>query len=195
MYTIENPVMSELEIKKSTFISKLFPLTDKEDVDAIIKKERSLYKDARHICYAYKIGIIEKCSDDGEPSGTAGVPILTGLKNQNLDFVLCLVIRYFGGIKLGAGGLIRAYGKSTKEAVLKAKKRELCEGYQFEWIFSYDEVKKADYLLKESTILKKEFQKQIIYTVQMEKEVFFSFEALLQRMGTIQKKEEILLKK
>ena len=80
----------------------------------LTKKE---YKDSTHICYAYIINSSEKCSDDGEPNGTAGLPILNILKKNNLTNVLAIVIRYFGGIKLGAGGLLRAYSDAANKAV------------------------------------------------------------------------------
>ena len=111
MYTIKNDDSYELEIKKSKFISKLYRVNNIEDVNNILSSLRKEYSDATHHCYAYIINNSKKSSDDGEPGGTAGIPILQVLDKNNLNYVLCVVIRYFGGIKLGAGGLVRAYSK------------------------------------------------------------------------------------
>ena len=105
----------ELEISKSRFIAYKKELTSLEEVKAFLLQLKKEHKKARHICYAYvyKNEIVsEKCSDDGEPSGTAGYPILNVIKKKNLTNVLVAVVRYFGGIKLGAGGLTRAYTKA-----------------------------------------------------------------------------------
>lgn len=102
-------------INKSKFISIAYPVTTDSQCKDILKNLGNEYSDATHICYAYilKSPSLEKCSDNGEPSGTAGKPILEVLKKKNLVNVLCVVIRYFGGKKLGAGGLIRAYSTSA----------------------------------------------------------------------------------
>ena len=105
----------ELEISKSKFIAYKKDLTSLEEVKPFLLELKKEHKKARHICYAYvykKEVISEKCSDDGEPSGTAGYPILNVIKKKNLTNVLVVVVRYFGGIKLGAGGLTRAYTKT-----------------------------------------------------------------------------------
>ena len=105
----------ELEISKSKFIAYKKELASLEEVKAFLLQLKKEHKKARHICYAYvyKNEIIsEKCSDDGEPGGTAGYPILNVIKKKNLTNVMVAVVRYFGGIKLGAGGLTRAYTKA-----------------------------------------------------------------------------------
>ena len=91
---------------------------------------------------------MKKVSDDGEPSGTAGMPILNVLEMNNLTNILCVVIRYFGGIKLGAGGLVRAYSKSVKEALNKTNIIELKKYYRLKIIYTYDCSKEIDYILK-----------------------------------------------
>lgn len=108
-------------INKSKFISFAYPVTSDNECKNILKGLGKEYSDATHICYAYilKSPNLEKCSDNGEPSGTAGKPILEVLKKKNLVNVLCVVIRYFGGKKLGAGGLIRAYSTSAIGAIDK----------------------------------------------------------------------------
>ena len=105
----------ELEINKSRFIAYKLELTSLDVVKPFLEQLKKEHKKARHVCYAYvynKEVISEKCSDDGEPGGTAGYPILNVIKKKNLTNVLVAVVRYFGGIKLGAGGLTRAYTKA-----------------------------------------------------------------------------------
>ena len=108
--------IQELEIKKSKFIAYLYELNSLDETKQAIEKLRKEHKKANHICYAYvynKEVVAEKCSDDGEPKGTAGYPILNVIKMKKMSNVLVAVVRYFGGIKLGAGGLTRAYTKSA----------------------------------------------------------------------------------
>ena len=113
----------ELEIKKSKFIANIYPIKSKEDAEEIIAITKKKYYDARHNCYAYRCNsenetnIYEKASDDGEPSGTAGSPMLDILKKQELQNILVIVTRYFGGILLGTGGLVKAYSDATKLAI------------------------------------------------------------------------------
>ncbi len=123
MKSILKPVEHELVIKKSTFIAYVYPVAFSKDIDHILSALRTKYPDASHHCFAYVLGEQgdqQKADDDGEPSQTAGMPILEVLKKQGLTDLLCVVIRYYGGIKLGAGGLVRAYAKSTSEALKKA---------------------------------------------------------------------------
>lgn len=111
-----NYIIKELTINKSRFVAYKHDLLCLEDVDAIISYLKTEHKRATHICYAYvysKTTVSEKCYDDGEPKGTAGYPILNVIKKKNLSNTLVAVVRYFGGIKLGAGGLTRAYTKSA----------------------------------------------------------------------------------
>ena len=118
--TILKNETAEIVEKKSKFIANLFHVESVEEAENRIKDIKKKYHDARHNCIAYRVAengqIIEKSSDDGEPSGTAGVPMLTVLEKQELTNVVAVVTRYFGGIKLGAGGLIRAYAGSVAQA-------------------------------------------------------------------------------
>lgn len=106
-----------LEVKKSKFICYYYEVNTVEEVKNIIESLKKEHKKARHIPYAYKIDQIIKKSDDKEPSGTSGMPILNIIEKNNLNHVLIAIVRYFGGIKLGAGGLIRAYGNAAKEGI------------------------------------------------------------------------------
>ena len=103
----------EIIIKKSKFISFLFEIKKLEDINKIINELKIEHKKATHICYAYKLDNNVKYYDDGEPNGTAGKPIYNIIEKKNLNNILIVVIRYFGGIKLGAGGLLRAYSNSA----------------------------------------------------------------------------------
>lgn len=120
------PVNAEFstEIKKSKFISFVFYVQTVEEIKNYLNELNKKYGDATHICYAYVVkdnGIKEKAVDNGEPSGTAGKPILDCIKKQNFVNMLVAVVRYFGGIKLGAGGLVRAYSQSAKNVIEQVK--------------------------------------------------------------------------
>lgn len=125
MKTINENVTTQIVEKKSKFIANLFYVGSAEEADIKLRQIRKQYYDARHNCFAYRIRqikeIIEKASDDGEPSGTAGAPMLNILQKQELTNVLIVVTRYFGGILLGTGGLVRAYTSAAKEAIEKAQ--------------------------------------------------------------------------
>lgn len=120
LYTVKIDGSAELIIEKSRFICHLKRVQSKEQAYEYIKELKKTYWDASHNCSAFIIGeqeLIQGSSDDGEPSGTAGIPMLEVLKKKKLHDVLVVVTRYFGGIKLGAGGLIRAYSKSVSNAL------------------------------------------------------------------------------
>ena len=120
MKTIKENTKNEIIIKNSRFITLLYKIRSKEEIEQYLQQVKKLYPKATHYCYAYKIGEnIKKTSDDGEPGGTAGMPMLNVLDKEDITNILAITIRYFGGIKLGAGGLIRAYSKSVKEALNK----------------------------------------------------------------------------
>lgn len=106
-----------LEIKKSKFIGLYYQVDTIEEIKTILEQLKKEHKKARHLPYAYKIDNLIKKSDDKEPSNTAGLPILNIIEKNNLNHVLIVVIRYFGGIKLGAGGLIRAYSNAAREVI------------------------------------------------------------------------------
>lgn len=118
----EEVVEHTIEIKKSKFIAKVYYIDSENMANEIIKKTREEYKDARHVVYAYMLKSGGKCTDDKEPQGTAGKPIYSLLEKESLINVLVIVIRYFGGILLGAGPLTRAYSTVAKEALAKCEK-------------------------------------------------------------------------
>lgn len=118
--SVRSPVESEIKIEGSTFIANLFPVREEEEVQSYLNNTRKKYFDATHHCFAYVVGAgrsLVRHSDDGEPSGTAGIKILSAIQSKNLSDVLIIVTRYFGGTKLGIGGLGRAYYESARKAV------------------------------------------------------------------------------
>ncbi len=108
---------SEIIIKKSKFIGLMYKVNSVEEVNSILEDLKIEHKKARHMPYAYKVGNTGKKTDDKEPSGTAGNPIWNVLERNNLDNTLIVVIRYFGGVKLGAGPLLRAYSSAANELI------------------------------------------------------------------------------
>ncbi len=123
MHSIQGMVKSTLEIKKSTFLGFVFPIESTLDVKRILADIKRQYPGANHYCFAYSIGENadqQKFDDDGEPSQTAGFPMMQVLQKQDLTNVLAIVIRFFGGIKLGASGLVRAYTKAISTALKDA---------------------------------------------------------------------------
>lgn len=163
------------EINKSKFLAFCYLVSNKEQCDQIIEQLRRQYKDARHVCYAYVINqqTVQKYSDDKEPSGTAGFPMLSLLLKAELTDVLIVVVRYFGGIKLGAGGLLRAYCKATSSALELAGIQDFKFTYQYELIFNYDQMKAIDFWIKQNswTILDKQFSEQVIYKIKTDEPI------------------------
>lgn len=170
MYSIKESIENTIIIKKSKFITKLIKVNNINEVTKYLDETKKEFKDSTHICYAYIVNGQEKCVDDGEPSGTAGLPILNILKKNNLTNVLAIVIRYFGGIKLGAGGLVRAYSNSVNETLKLTNIIELTEGYLVELEFNYDQIKLVDYILIDKKIINKEYNDNIIYSFYLNKE-------------------------
>lgn len=161
--SIENESIAEIIVKKSKFIATLYEANSKDEAEKILQDIRKKYFDAKHHCYAYIIEKIEKCSDDGEPSGTAGAPLLALLKSANLTNVIIIVTRYFGGILLGTGGLVRAYTESAKNAIENAKIVYKDYGIQFEIEISYNNLKEILFICKnlDISIIKIEYQENV----------------------------------
>lgn len=165
MKTIEKKVIYEWIIQKSRFITILTPIQKEEDVFKILLDIKGKYKDATHYCYAYCIDGKMRFNDDAEPKKTAGMPILNVLQKENLDHILCVVVRYFGGIKLGAGGLVRSYTKSVTDALKKAQFHLLEKKTKVILTFPYEQEKKISLLLKNMSIEEKKYEKEITYVV------------------------------
>ncbi|NVD74363.1 YigZ family protein [Duganella sp. BJB1802] len=121
-FSIATAVHHELLIKKSRFIACVQPMTDRSAAQKVVAELWAQHPGAAHVCWALLAGGQSAAVDDGEPSGTAGRPMLDVLRHQDLEGVLATVVRYFGGVKLGAGGLVRAYTDSVAQALLKSEK-------------------------------------------------------------------------
>ena len=169
--TILNEVNNTIVIEKSKFLGYLFPCDSKEIANEILENLRKQHAEATHVCYAYIINddnvLLYKSSDDGEPSQTAGAPILNVIKRNNLTNVLCAVVRYFGGIKLGAGGLVRAYSNSAVEVVNKSTIVTLVDAYKGKFTFPYDKINFIDKFFETNNIeiVNKEYDLEVGYTV------------------------------
>jgi len=162
--------------KKSKFIANVFYVESREEAENIIKQINKKYYDARHNCYAYRIitsdGIIEKASDDGEPSGTAGAPMLTILSKNELSNVLIIVTRYFGGILLGTGGLVKAYSEACSLCLENAQivEKYIANVYKVE--INYSDIDKFKYFAKNNkiVILNEEYLENVIFEIGIRKE-------------------------
>lgn len=194
MKSIKFNIENEFIIKKSKFITKLYFVTSEIEIKNILDENKTEYKDATHICYAYILNNVERFNDDSEPSGTAGISILNVLKNNNLNNVLCIVIRYFGGIKLGAGGLIRAYCSSVSEALNKTEIINVVNGKKIELTFSYDDIKKVNHILNDINIVDKQFDENVKYIIIVKEKNVNSLINQLTELCNIKIKENTLIK-
>lgn len=153
---LEKNTTAEIIEKKSRFIANLFYVETPQEAEKKIKQVKKKYYDAKHNCFAYITlngnEIQKKCSDDGEPSGTAGAPMLEILEKQSIYNVVVIVTRYFGGILLGTGGLVRAYSDSLKEAIKKSTLVEQEPGYEAEIKLPYADFEKFKYYCNKNNI-------------------------------------------
>lgn len=174
--TIDKNVSSEIIEKKSKFIANIYYVETVNEAEEKIKEVKKKYFDARHNCYAFSIytkeGIINRYSDDGEPSGTAGAPMLNILNSKGLTNILVVVTRYFGGILLGTGGLVRAYTGATQEALNKIIEIEKDIGLETKIEVSYSDFEKFKYYLKQNDIklINSEYSENIVSIVEITEE-------------------------
>lgn len=173
--TILKDEVAEITEKKSKFIANIYYVETVEEAENKIKEVKKKFHDARHNCIAYRIAendkIIEKSRDDGEPAGTAGGPMLTILQKNNLCNIVVIVTRYFGGILLGTGGLVRAYGEVTQKVIEKCIKSMRVCGNEFEIKLDYSNLEIFKYYCKnnEININKIDYAEDIILKIEMEK--------------------------
>ena len=167
MKTIAKAVESEINVKKSQFICHLFPTKTKKESKEIILKVNERYNDATHNCTAYIVSDGEGFDDDGEPGGTAGKPMINVLRKNDLHNVTAVVTRYFGGIKLGAGGLVRAYSKSVLEAINEAEILEVELYDVYTLVFEYSDIKLADGEVRNNNleVTAKDYSDKVSYDV------------------------------
>lgn len=173
--TILKDEIAEIVEKKSKFISNIIKVENLEEAEEAVKNIKKKYYDAKHNCVAYRVidngQVIEKSSDDGEPSGTAGGPMLNILQKNNLCNIVVVVTRYFGGILLGTGGLVRAYSDVTQKAIEKSVKVSKVEGVKIEVKLDYSNLDIFKYYCKnnEINITKTDYCEDIILKIEMEK--------------------------
>ena len=166
-------------VKKSKFISFLYFVKSIDEVNNYLNELKAKYKDASHICYAYIVDNNVKYNDDKEPSKTAGFPILNVLKNNDLNYVLAVVVRYFGGIKLGSGNLLRTYLNVTNENLKKTGIKEYKLKKEYIIICNYDNVNYVNNVLKDEDIINKTFDNFITYEILIDNENIIKIKDLL----------------
>lgn len=172
MLTILEPIENELIINKSSFITYLYPVQTVDEAKNYIKQIKEKHPTATHhvVCYIIgKTGENGTANDDGEPSGTAGLPALNVFKNNDITNFVCIIVRYFGGIKLGAGGLVRAYSKSASEALKLAVKVPIIEYDFLELEFNYAYLDIIENRLKNYEITNRSFSTNISLIVKVNK--------------------------
>lgn len=175
--TINKNSTAEIVEKKSRFIANIFYVETVKQVEEKLKKIKKQYHDAKHNCFAYIVtdlegNTVQKSSDDGEPSGTAGAPMLKILTEKNLSNILVVVTRYFGGILLGTGGLVRAYSGATLEALEKTEYIQKSLGYEAVLQVSYKDAEKIKYDLEKNKIkiIKTEYNENIEISIEIPEE-------------------------
>ena len=173
--TIKYDNCVEIVEKKSRFIANLIYVESEQQAQDKIKEIKKKYYDARHNCYAYRVieedNILQRSSDDGEPSGTAGAPMLNILERNDIANVLAVVTRYFGGILLGTGGLVKAYSEATLKSIDSNEIIEKGLGFEIQISTPYTDMQKIEYFLKTHNIkiLNKEFLDNVIIFAEISK--------------------------
>lgn len=202
--TVKKAGSDQINIQKSRFIGYVRRVETERDAQAFIEEIRKKHHDATHNCFAYMIGEndqTQKANDDGEPSGTAGVPILEVIKKQHLKNTAVVITRYFGGVKLGAGGLIRAYSQATSRAIKATGivKRQLMQGFSVTVDYTLigkieNELRQSDYILDAM-----DYQETVTFFVYVQKGTEDRFKKwitdLTNDRATIEKTEEKYIEK
>lgn len=172
-YTIDGEANAEIIEKKSRFIANVYHVESKQEAEEKIKQLRKKYYDAKHNCFAFRVlennSVVEKSSDDGEPSGTAGMPILNVIKKNELNNILIVVTRYFGGILLGTGGLTRAYSSVARDSVNNANIVRQEQGMEATVEISYADNEKFKFYCEKNNIniIKAEYNENILYKIEL----------------------------
>jgi len=180
LLTVKEIFFSEYEIKKSKFISYLAPYSE---FDELLKKLQNEHPKARHFVYAYRYlnefdQVVENSSDDGEPKGTSGKPTLATLAGKDIVNSCIITVRYFGGIKLGTGGLVRAYSDSANKVISEAKLFPYTKEFLYEYEIEYSELQRYEYVANKLGIkvVDKVFSENVIFKISCEKEKKEEFE-------------------
>jgi uncharacterized YigZ family protein len=173
MYCVNTSLTVEDTVKKSRFIGMLIPCQTEQEALLHLKRLQQQYAEASHLVFAYRIkspkGIVTKFHDAGEPSGTAGKPVFQHLAGKDLINLLCVVVRYFGGVKLGAGGLTRAYSNAAKKVIEASAITEYIEYAELKLVLEYKELQNFEYQLKklDGIIIKQLFSDIVSLVVKM----------------------------
>lgn len=193
-FQLITPVHNTLEIKKSQFITWLLPLESKEQAKFHLQQAKEAYPDARHHCWAYQFGdsansLTAAMSDDGEPSGTAGKPMLNVLQHKPVSNVMVIVIRYFGGVKLGAGGLVRAYSQAVEQAFGHAQLIELIPKFTVKTTvpFADEQWLRHQTDKHQGNILTTEYNNDVAVELQLPQSEYKDFKDILESRSLISK--------
>lgn len=180
--TILNDEIAEIVEKKSRFIANIYHVENVEEAEEKIRVTKKKYYDAKHNCIAYRViesgKVVEKASDDGEPSGTAGAPILNIIKSNNLQNIVIIVTRYFGGILLGTGGLTRAYSEAAGKVVEQSELIQKEPGMEVELEIDYNDNEKFKYYCQKNNIniIKIEYTENILYKIELNEKEYKKIE-------------------
>ncbi len=196
MFNVKERVVSLIEVKKSKFYCILLPIDDDEKIKDELLEIRKEYPGARHYCYGAVIGDITRSNDDGEPASTAGRPILETLLNHDLDNVLAVVVRYFGGTLLGTAGLIRAYSQATSKAIEMATLTVPTTVYNYKITADYNLISNLEYLLSTKAIITdRAYCEQVTYYFQSEEDISQEIEEITSGQYTLEFISEEIIQK
>lgn len=196
MFNVKEKVVSLIEVKKSKFYCILLPIKDDENIKNELAEIKKEYPGARHYCYGAVIGDITRSNDDGEPASTAGRPILETLLNHQLDNVLAVVVRYFGGTLLGTAGLIRAYSQATSEAIKMATLTVPTTVYNYKITADYNLISSLEYLLSTKAVIKDRiYDEMVTYFFQSEEDISQEIEEITSGQYTLEFISEEIIQK
>lgn len=191
---IKNEYRETTTIQKSRFIACVYTVHSEEEARSYIADIRKEFSDASHVCTAYSIGKdLQRSSDNGEPSGTAGIPMLEAIMSQDVEDICACVVRYFGGIKLGTGGLARAYSGSVLHAIQNAPKVKDEVFKQYQLTYSYDLTGPIEgWLRRNAEMISQEYGEQIQTIVYSKEDIADTIQNLSKGTAKITQKEDIL---
>lgn len=178
VYTVGGPTQGLVKDRGSRFLAFVYPVRNKAQVDAHLRALAAQYPDSRHLCYAYRLGADEYAADAGEPGGSAGAPILRVLHSAGFNYVLCAVIRYFGGTKLGIPGLIAAYAAAAQDALATATVVEYIEYARCRIQFPYERTSAVNQHISRAGAVRvaEDFTEICTFTLDVRKPLFAEFE-------------------
>lgn len=191
--TLAGPAEAEIKVQRSRFVALTVPVTSVDEAQIRLQEVARRFHDARHVCFGYRLGVgaaeSTRKSDDGEPSGTAGEPILVAIRKREVTDTLVTVVRYFGGIKLGTGGLARAYGQAAALALEETNVREVLLGREFLVTFPYVREKTIRRLVSENKgrLVDQQYGQDVTWRIWLPHSIWRGFSATLTEMtaGTV----------